>query len=99
MTYYILVFQNVGLKHTLAQAMSDWYMRSDYDNVKLSRILDIAQDLKVKTIIYFLKTNLHYLFIFLNIISGIVIIVECSAISIYYRFSLFSITARIFEIR
>jgi len=40
-------FQNVGLKHTLAQAMSDWYMRSDYDSVKLSRILDIAQDLKV----------------------------------------------------
>jgi len=62
-TFYLLIsdillytfFQNVGLKHTLAQAMSDWYMRSDYDNVKLSRILDIAQDLKVMTIIYFYK--------------------------------------------
>jgi CCR4-NOT transcription complex subunit 1 len=43
--------QNVGLKHTLAQAMSDWYMRSDYDNVKLSRILDIAQDLKALSLL------------------------------------------------
>lgn len=29
------------------QAMSEWYVRSDHDHVKLSRILDIAQDLKV----------------------------------------------------
>lgn len=28
--------------------MSEWYIRSDHDHVKLSRILDIAQDLKVK---------------------------------------------------
>ncbi|XP_050425870.1 CCR4-NOT transcription complex subunit 1-like [Adelges cooleyi] len=38
--------QNTGLKHTLAQSMCDWYMRSDCDHVKLARILDIAQDLK-----------------------------------------------------
>lgn len=31
--------------------MSEWYVRSDHDHVKLSRILDIAQDLKVSTII------------------------------------------------
>jgi len=78
-------------------------MRSDYDSVKLSRILDIAQDLKVIiTIIYCLKQNLSALFInyiFLNIIAGIVVIVECSAISIYYRSSLFGISTRIFEIR
>lgn len=45
--YSLFLLQNVGLKHTLVQAMSDWYMRSDQDHVKLSRILDIAQDLKV----------------------------------------------------
>jgi len=41
----------VGLRHTLVQAMSEWYVRSDHDHVKLSRILDIAQDLKVKIIV------------------------------------------------
>ncbi|VVC34988.1 Hypothetical protein CINCED_3A007099 [Cinara cedri] len=43
--------QNVGLKHTLVQAMSDWYMRSDYDHIKLSRILDIAQNLKALSLL------------------------------------------------
>ncbi|XP_050435609.1 CCR4-NOT transcription complex subunit 1 isoform X4 [Adelges cooleyi] len=43
--------QNVGLKHTLVQAMSEWYVRSDHDHVKLSRILDIAQDLKALSLL------------------------------------------------
>lgn len=47
----MLIFKNVGLRHALVQAMSEWYVRSDHDHVKLSRILDIAQDLKVRIII------------------------------------------------
>lgn len=29
------------------QAMADWYMKGDQDQARLSRILDVAQDLKV----------------------------------------------------
>jgi len=29
------------------QAMADWYMSGDQDQARLSRILDLAQDLKV----------------------------------------------------
>ncbi|XP_050542433.1 CCR4-NOT transcription complex subunit 1-like [Daktulosphaira vitifoliae] len=43
--------QNIGLRHTLVQAMSEWYVRSDYDHIKLSRILDIAQDLKALSLL------------------------------------------------
>ncbi|XP_025202841.1 CCR4-NOT transcription complex subunit 1-like isoform X4 [Melanaphis sacchari] len=43
--------QNVGLRHTLVQAMSEWYVRSDHDHIKLSRILDIAQDLKALSLL------------------------------------------------
>lgn len=60
---YFILFQNVGLKHTLVQAMSDWYMRSDYDHIKLSRILDIAQNLKVGEF-NFLKYNYLLLYCF-----------------------------------
>lgn len=58
---YFILFQNVGLKHTLVQAMSDWYMRSDSDHVKLSRILDIAQNLKVSELTFVFSKLLNYL--------------------------------------
>lgn len=35
-----------NLKHFIMQAMSDWYVRGDYDQSRLTRILDVAQDLK-----------------------------------------------------
>ncbi|XP_050527108.1 CCR4-NOT transcription complex subunit 1-like isoform X2 [Daktulosphaira vitifoliae] len=49
--HYAWNHQNVGLRHTLVQAMSEWYVRSDQDHVKLSRILDIAQDLKALSLL------------------------------------------------
>ncbi|VVC27811.1 Hypothetical protein CINCED_3A013043 [Cinara cedri] len=52
--------QNVGLRHTVVQAMSEWYIRSDHDHVKLSRILDIAQDLKALS---FLLSVQQYAFV------------------------------------
>lgn len=62
--------------------MSEWYVRSDHDHVKLSRILDIAQDLKVSLIIsvtiiiLFILLPLNYFYL------GIVSVVKCSAICI-----------------
>lgn len=35
-----------NLKHFIMNAMSDWYIRGDYDQSRLTRILDVAQDLK-----------------------------------------------------
>jgi CCR4-NOT transcription complex subunit 1 len=37
---------NHTLKHFIMQAMSDWYVHGDYDQSRLTRILDVAQDLK-----------------------------------------------------
>lgn len=36
----------VGLKNIIMHSMSEWYLRSDTDQTRLSRILDVAQDLK-----------------------------------------------------
>lgn len=35
-----------ALKHFIMQAMSDWYVHGEYDQSRLTRILDVAQDLK-----------------------------------------------------
>jgi hypothetical protein len=45
----ILVFpqQNISIKPIIMHAMAEWYIRGDSDQTKLSRILDVAQDLKV----------------------------------------------------
>lgn len=37
---------NHSLKTIIMHSMSDWYMRGDYDQSRLTRILDVAQDLK-----------------------------------------------------
>lgn len=49
---YFILFQNVSFKHTIIQAMYDWYMINKQDQIKLSRILDISIDLKVCKIIF-----------------------------------------------
>ena len=34
------------------QAMAEWYVKGDMDQGRLSRILDVAQDLKVRIMTY-----------------------------------------------
>ncbi|XP_031355964.1 CCR4-NOT transcription complex subunit 1 [Photinus pyralis] len=38
--------QTLNIKHIVMHAMADWYARGEYDQTRLSRILDVAQDLK-----------------------------------------------------
>lgn len=37
---------NVKIKGIIMHSMADWYLRGDHDQTRLSRILDVAQDLK-----------------------------------------------------
>lgn len=37
---------NHSLRHIIMHSMSDWYLRGDNDQSRLTRILDVAQDLK-----------------------------------------------------
>lgn len=37
---------NVKIKSIIMHAMADWYLRGEHDQTRLSRILDVAQDLK-----------------------------------------------------
>lgn len=37
---------NPSLRHIILHSMSDWYLRGENDQSRLSRILDVAQDLK-----------------------------------------------------
>lgn len=37
---------NNALKHAIMHAMSEWYCRGEFDQTRLARILDVAQDLK-----------------------------------------------------
>jgi len=37
---------NTTIRPIMIHAMAEWYLRGDYDQTKLSRILDVAQDLK-----------------------------------------------------
>lgn len=38
--------QTINIKPVIMHAMSEWYTRGDHDQTRLSRILDVAQDLK-----------------------------------------------------
>lgn len=38
--------QTINIKHIIMHAMAEWYVRGDCDQTRLSRILDVAQDLK-----------------------------------------------------
>lgn len=41
------------IKQLLIQCMADWYIRGESDQTRLSRILDIAHDLKVNSTMMF----------------------------------------------
>ncbi|XP_063392578.1 CCR4-NOT transcription complex subunit 1 isoform X1 [Cydia fagiglandana] len=43
--------QNPNIKHIIMHAMADWYIRGESDQSKLSRILDVAQDLKALSLL------------------------------------------------
>ncbi|XP_039763279.1 CCR4-NOT transcription complex subunit 1 isoform X3 [Pararge aegeria] len=43
--------QNPNIKPIIMHAMADWYIRGDCDQSKLSRILDVAQDLKALSLL------------------------------------------------
>uniref|UniRef100_A0A240PK76 Uncharacterized protein n=1 Tax=Anopheles epiroticus TaxID=199890 RepID=A0A240PK76_9DIPT len=51
---------NVTLRPIILHAMSDWYIVADYDQSRLSRILDVAQDLKALSSLLNIRS---YLFI------------------------------------
>lgn len=38
--------QNIAIKPVIMHAMAEWYLRGEHDQTRLSRILDVAQDLK-----------------------------------------------------
>lgn len=39
--------QSTPIRPLVLQAMADWYMRDIHDQIRLSRVLDVAHDLKV----------------------------------------------------
>lgn len=48
MTSLTLQGQSPSIRQLIMHSMAEWYMRGEqYDQAKLSRILDVAQDLKV----------------------------------------------------
>jgi len=48
---------NSSVRPMMTHAMAEWYLRSDFDQTKLSRILDVAQDLKALQ--HLLNANSH----------------------------------------
>lgn len=47
-TVSVLQGQSPSIRQLIMHSMAEWYMRGEqYDQAKLSRILDVAQDLKV----------------------------------------------------
>ncbi|KAJ9577751.1 hypothetical protein L9F63_005671, partial [Diploptera punctata] len=43
--------QNISIRQIIMHAMADWYVRGESDQTKLSRILDVAQDLKALSLL------------------------------------------------
>lgn len=43
--------QNINIKPIIMHSMADWYIRGESDQSKLSRILDVAQDLKALSLL------------------------------------------------
>lgn len=58
--------QSPSIRQLIMHSMAEWYMRGEqYDQAKLSRILDVAQDLKVYLyclIFYLFSKKLIHLF-------------------------------------
>lgn len=48
MYFFFIQGQSPSIRQLIMHSMAEWYMRGEqYDQAKLSRILDVAQDLKV----------------------------------------------------
>lgn len=47
MSYFKTYLFQTTIKTLILQAMAEWYIRGDSDQTRLTRILEVAQDLKV----------------------------------------------------
>lgn len=54
---------NINIKSIIMHAMAEWYVRSDCDQTRLSRILDVAQDLKALSMLLNAQNQQSYPFI------------------------------------
>jgi CCR4-NOT transcription complex subunit 1 len=54
---------NINIKSIIMHAMAEWYVRSDCDQTRLSRILDVAQDLKALSMLLNAQNSQSYPFI------------------------------------
>ncbi|XP_060519791.1 CCR4-NOT transcription complex subunit 1 isoform X2 [Cylas formicarius] len=55
--------QNINIKPVIMHAMAEWYARGDCDQTRLSRILDVAQDLKALSMLLNAQSAQSYPFI------------------------------------
>lgn len=55
--------QNLNIKPIIMHAMAEWYVRGDCDQTRLSRILDVAQDLKALSMLLNAQSAQSYPFI------------------------------------
>ncbi|CAH1997116.1 unnamed protein product [Acanthoscelides obtectus] len=55
--------QNINIKPIIMHAMAEWYVRGDCDQTRLSRILDVAQDLKALSMLLNAQSAQSYPFI------------------------------------
>ncbi|CAG9761528.1 unnamed protein product [Ceutorhynchus assimilis] len=55
--------QNINVKPVIMHAMSEWYTRGECDQTRLSRILDVAQDLKALSMLLNAQSPQSYPFI------------------------------------
>ena len=52
--------QSQFIRPMILGSMADWYMRDVHDQGRLARVLDVAQDLKVRLLL----SSCHFIFIF-----------------------------------
>lgn len=55
--------QNINIKPIIMHAMAEWYVRGECDQTRLSRILDVAQDLKALSMLLNAQSAQSYPFI------------------------------------
>lgn len=55
--------QNINIKPIVMHAMAEWYVRGECDQTRLSRILDVAQDLKALSMLLNAQSAQSYPFI------------------------------------
>ncbi|XP_030756048.1 CCR4-NOT transcription complex subunit 1 isoform X2 [Sitophilus oryzae] len=55
--------QNINIKPVIMHAMAEWYVRGECDQTRLSRILDVAQDLKALSMLLNAQSAQSYPFI------------------------------------